>query len=91
VAIDAGAVEALVARGRSLLAVGITTVTGNFQKGDVISLRDPEGSEVARGLTNYTAAELRQIAGQATARIAEILGHRPYEEVVHRDNMAVMK
>ncbi len=91
VAIDSGAVDALVARGRSLLAVGVTTVVGNFQKGDVISLRDPEGREIARGLTNYSAADLRQIAGQPTTRIAEILGYRPYEEVVHRDNLAVAK
>ena len=61
-----------------------------FQKGDVVSLCREDGHEFARGLTNYGSEELRRIAGQPTERIVEILGHRPYDEVVHRDNLAIL-
>ena len=91
VTIDQGAVDALVQRGSSLLPVGVTNVTGDFQKGDIISLRNPQGQEIARGLTNFSANELHQIAGQSTSQMAESLGYRTYEEVVHRDNMALLK
>ena len=62
----------------------------NFQKGDVVALCRDDGPEFARGLTNYGSEELRRIAGQPTERIVEILGHRPYDEVVHRDNLAIL-
>lgn len=87
--VDEGAVKAIITEGRSLLAIGIRDVTGNFEKGDVVSIVDTVGREIARGLTNYSAAEVRQIRGCRSPRIAEILGQRPYDEVVHRDNMAV--
>lgn len=86
---DDGARRAIVRNGRSLLAIGITAVHGTFTKGDVISLRDPTGTEFARGLTNYTSEEITQIKGQPAGQIAATLGHCPYEEVIHRDNMAV--
>ena len=88
--IDAGAEQAIARQGRSLLAIGIRRVEGNFQKGDVVALCREDGSEVARGLTNYGAEELRRIAGQTKERILEILGHRPYDEVVHRDNLVLL-
>jgi glutamate 5-kinase len=79
------------------LAVGIVAVEGEFQKGDVVSLcflgeeRGTESMrEFARGLTNYSAGELSRIKGSQSQRIAEILGHRPYEEVIHRDNMVLV-
>lgn len=87
--LDKGAVKAILQEGRSLLAIGISDVTGQFEKGDVVALVDDQGTEIARGLVNYTSSEVRQIRGSRSPRIAEILGHRPYEEVVHRDNMAV--
>jgi glutamate 5-kinase len=87
--LDAGAREAIVKNGKSLLAIGIVDAEGAFVKGDVVALRDPEGREFARGLTNYSAAELARIKGQKTQKIAEILGYRPYDEVIHRDNMVV--
>lgn len=87
--VDDGAVRAIVTEGRSLLAIGIRDVTGNFEKGDVVSIVDTVGREIARGLTNYSADDVRQIRGCRSPRIAEILGKRPYDEVVHRDNMAV--
>ena len=88
--LDAGAQEAIAQKGRSLLAIGVHRVEGNFQKGDVVSLCDETGHEVARGLTNYGSEELRRICSQPRERIVEILGHRPYDEVVHRDNLAVL-
>jgi len=87
--VDDGAVKAILAEGRSLLAIGIRDVTGKFDKGDVISIMAPDGREIARGLINYGAADVRQIRGCRSPRIAEILGHCPYQEVVHRDNMAI--
>jgi glutamate 5-kinase len=88
--LDVGACQAIATGGRSLLAVGVSEVTGNFIKGDVISLCDNTGREFARGLSNYSADEMRIIAGQPTERIAELLGHRPYDEVVHRNNLIVL-
>jgi glutamate 5-kinase len=87
--LDAGARRALESQGRSLLAIGIVEVAGNFQKGDVVSLRDPQGVEFARGLSNYSAADLLRIKGLKTEQITALLGRCPYDEVIHRDNMAV--
>ena len=87
--LDAGATKAE-SQGRSLLAVGVAAVEGNFAKGDVVSLSDAAGREFARGLINYSAAQMTTIAGQPTDRIAELLGQCPYEEVVHRDNLVVL-
>ncbi|MEQ8209744.1 MAG: glutamate 5-kinase [Lacipirellulaceae bacterium] len=88
--LDAGAFRALAEQGRSLLAVGVTCVEGEFEKGDVISLCDANSVEFARGLTNYSAADLTRIAGQSTEQIAATLGHCPYRTVVHRDNLLVL-
>jgi glutamate 5-kinase len=88
--LDAGATAAVETKGRSLLAVGVTGVEGNFSKGDVISLCDTAAREFARGLSNYSASQLTTIAGQPTERIAELLGQCPYDEVVHRDNLVVL-
>jgi glutamate 5-kinase len=88
--LDAGATKAVESQGRSLLAVGVAGVEGNFAKGDVVSLCDPSGREFARGLINYSAVQMATIAGQPTDRIAELLGQCPYDEVVHRDNLVVL-
>jgi glutamate 5-kinase len=85
--LDSGAQQAIEQQGRSLLAIGIRRVEGNFQKGDVVSLCRDDGQEFARGLTNYSSEELRRIAGQSTDKFVTILGHCPYDEVVHRDNL----
>ncbi|HEX3598767.1 MAG TPA: glutamate 5-kinase, partial [Lacipirellulaceae bacterium] len=87
--LDAGAQQAVERKGSSLLAIGVRRVDGNFQKGDVISLCSEDGDEFARGLPNYGSEDLRQIAGQSSERIVAILGHCPYEEVVHRDNLVI--
>ena len=88
--LDAGACKAINAKGKSLLAVGVVEVAGGFAKGDVVALVDESGQEFARGLINYTAEEMRKIAGQPKERIAELLGHCPYEVVVHRNNLVVL-
>jgi glutamate 5-kinase len=90
IALDEGAQRAIQQQGRSLLAIGVKRVEGHFQKGDVVSLCGDAGAEIARGLTNYGSEELRRIAGHPTERIVEILGHRPYDEVIHRDNLAIV-
>lgn len=95
--VDAGAREAIVARGSSLLAAGIRGVEGSFSCGDLVSLAtcapDSASSHApfARGLVNYTAAEVRQIAGLKTEQIGDVLGTFPYEEVIHRDNLTVIR
>ncbi len=85
--LDAGAAKALAKEGRSLLAIGVTGVQGEFSKGAVVSIVSPDGQEIARGLTNYSATDLRRILGKRSDEILAILGQRPYEEVIHRDNM----
>lgn len=88
--IDDGARRAIVEQGRSLLAAGIVDASGEFVKGDIVSLVDKFQREVARGLTNYPMEEVQQIKGLRSGEIASVLGHQPYKEVIHRDNMMVM-
>ncbi len=87
--VDQGAQQAVCEKGTSLLAIGIRDVVGNFEQGDAVTIIGTSGAEFARGLTNYNAAEIRQIRGCRSERIAEILGHCPYDEVIHRDNLAL--
>jgi glutamate 5-kinase len=89
--LDEGARQAIVEKGRSLLAAGIVGTQGEFQKGDVVALCDAEGTVVARGLSNYSSADVERIKGIRSEKIAQVLGHRPYEEVIHRDNLALVK
>lgn len=89
VIIDSGACQAILHGGRSLLPAGIVDVQGEFEKGDVVSLHDAEGREIARGLTNYSAGEIRRIRGLKTSEILKVLGYCPYQEVIHRDNMVI--
>jgi glutamate 5-kinase len=88
--LDAGAVRALTEKGRSLLAIGIVAAEGDFHKGDVVAICDEQGREVARGLTNYGAEMIHRIKGLPSSRIAQVLGHCPYEEVIHRNNLALI-
>jgi glutamate 5-kinase len=87
--LDDGARRAIEEQGRSLLAIGIIEVSGEFQKGDVVALRDAQGDEFARGLTNFPSRELLQIQGRKSSEFEKILGHRPYDEVIHRDNLVI--
>ncbi len=90
ITLDRGACQAIIEQGGSLLAIGIVAVGGDFRKGDIVSLRDSGGGEIARGLSNYPTSEVEQIKGLKTGQIADLLGHFPYEEVVHRDNLHVV-
>jgi glutamate 5-kinase len=89
--VDAGARRALEAGTKSLLAIGVLDVVGDFEKGDVVGIQDPSGEEFARGLTNYATPEARQIRGLRTEQAREILGAVPYVEVVHRDNLVLTR
>lgn len=88
--LDEGACHAILAQGRSLLPIGIVEVRGSFVKGDVVAMVNKKGTEIARGLINYDHREAAVIAGQQSAQIADLLGHRPYIEAIHRDNMVVL-
>ena len=88
--VDAGASRAITQQGRSLLAAGVVAVDGEFRKGDVVSVCDAAFNVIARGLTNYPAADIQRIKGIKSDSIASVLGHRPYEEVIHRDNMVAV-
>ncbi|MBF0343503.1 MAG: glutamate 5-kinase [Nitrospirae bacterium] len=87
--IDAGAVKALLLRGKSLLPSGITSIEGCFDRGDALYCISPEGRRVAKGLVNYSHKELQGIIGLKTIQIESILGYKYSDEVIHRDNMIV--
>jgi len=89
--LDAGAREAVEKKGKSLLAAGILSASGGFKKGDVVSLQDSAGYEFARGLSNYHVDDLLKIKGLKSEAIAAVLGRLPYDEVIHRDNMALTR
>lgn len=90
VSVDDGASRAIRDRGKSLLASGITDVTGRFSRGDVLLVRDPHGKELARGLTNYSADELTLIKGKSSNQFTKLLGREIYKSVIHRDNLVVL-
>jgi len=87
--LDAGAVKAL-AGGRSLLAVGVSRVDGDFERGSVVACRSPDGHEIARGLVNYSSSEARRIAGHGTQEIEALLGYIDGAELIHRDNLILL-
>jgi glutamate 5-kinase len=87
--LDAGAVKALQQAGKSLLAAGITDVTGAFQIHEAVQLCDGAGQEIARGIVNYSSSELQKIRGAQSEEIARILGYVGEETIVHRDNLVL--
>ncbi len=89
--VDAGARVALETGDKSLLAIGIVEVVGEFDKGDVVGVRDPEGFEFARGLTNYPSLDARQIRGLRTDQARRAIGSALYDEVIHRDNLVLTR
>lgn len=90
VVIDAGAVKALRQGGRSLLPVGVKSVEGNFQRGEVVACVDEQGITVAVGLVNYSAEQASRIAGQPSDRIEALLGYVDDAELMHRDNLVLL-
>jgi len=89
VVVDAGARRALEQRGKSLLPSGVLSVTGRFEHGDVVAILDEAGHEFARGLVNYSAADAALIAGLNSRDIRRTLGSKPYDELIHRDNLVL--
>jgi glutamate 5-kinase len=88
VVVDDGAVKAL-ASGKSLLPAGVTQVTGDFDRGDLIGITSKDGREIARGLSNYSADEARALAGRHSGLSESILGYRGREELIHRDDLVL--
>ena len=88
--LDDGAVRVLRESGRSLLAVGVSGVSGKFARGEVVVCVDKQGREIARGLANYGANEVRSIMGKPSSQIEGILGYIDEEELIHRDNLVLV-
>jgi glutamate 5-kinase len=89
--VDAGAVEALTHRNKSLLPSGIVHIEGEFAAGEVVAVvGHDDGKEFARGLVNFDAAEIRKILGAKTREIEERLGYKSFDEVIHRDNLVIL-
>lgn len=88
--LDEGAARVVRQGGRSLLPVGVSGVQGQFRRGEMVTCVGPDGSEVARGLVNYDAAEAREICGCSSDRIADVLGYVSDEEMIHRDNLVIV-
>lgn len=85
--VDSGAKDVLIKKGKSLLPSGIVGLEGKFKAGDVISVVDEKKKEFAKGISNYSAAELEKIKGCQTRTIASLLGYKYYDEVIHCDNL----
>jgi glutamate 5-kinase len=90
VRVDAGAALKLRTEGKSLLPIGVLSVDGEFARGDVIAVRGPDGTELARGLANYSSAETRLIARKPSAQIEATLGYAAESELIHRDNLVLV-
>lgn len=88
--VDAGAAAALAAAGVSLLPVGVLAVQGEFRRGDLVRICDESGRALAQGLSNYASSEAVRLIGVPSAEIAAVLGYTNEEEIVHRDNMALL-
>jgi glutamate 5-kinase len=87
--IDAGAVGAL-KQGKSLLPVGVAGLEGTFERGDAVVVRDFDGFELAHGLTAYSSQDITRIKGYKTSEIETILGYRGRDEIIHRDDLAII-
>lgn len=87
--INEGARKMLVGRGKSLLAAGIVDCEGAFGVGDLVAVVDENNAQIARGLTNYAASELALIRGKHSNEIEQIIGHKDFDEVIHRDNLVL--
>ena len=89
VTVDDGAARALCEDGRSLLPIGVTEVQGDYERGEVIAIRNTRGEELGRGLSNYSSADTRRIMRRASADIETILGFIEEPELIHRDDLVL--
>ena len=87
--VDAGAALKLLEQGKSLLPIGVVQVHGEFHRGDVIAVKDPQGQEIARGLANYDSSQARLIAGKPSSQFERLLGFTGEPEMIHRDNLVL--
>ena len=90
IAVDEGAVRALMG-GKSLLPAGVTRAVGRFERGDTVSIIGPDGAEVARGICAYSDGDAARIIGRQTAEIEKVLGFRGRDEIVHRDDLVLLR
>ena len=88
--LDDGAANALRRDGKSLLPIGVTAVTGDFERGEAVACEDTAGREIARGLANYSASETRRIKRRPSSEIESILGYVEEPELIHRDNLVLL-
>ena len=91
VTVDAGAALKLRDEGKSLLPIGMTSVEGEFSRGDVIAVREIDGLEFARGLANYSSSEARLICRKPSSEIERLLGYVAEREMLHRDNLVLTR
>lgn len=89
IVVNEGAASAIREHGKSLLAAGITDVIGKFSTGAIVRLLDMEGNQLARGFVNYSAEEISKLKGRQSSEIESILGHKDFDEIIHRDNMVL--
>jgi glutamate 5-kinase len=88
--LDDGAVRALRDDGKSLLPIGVFEMSGEFERGEVVSCLDPRGQEIARGLVNYSSTETRRILKAPSHEIEARLGYIDEPELIHRDNLVLL-
>ncbi len=87
--VDKGAEDALVKKGKSLLPIGITSVVDDFSMGSPVDICSSGGMVLGRGLVNYSSSEIRKIMGLKSDKILQVLGSKPFDDVIHRDNLTI--
>ena len=90
IVINDGAKKALIEKNKSLLSIGITKINGIFDRGDVVSILDENNKEIARGIANYNSDDCKKIQGEHSDNIYTILGHKNYDAVITKDNIALI-
>lgn len=88
--VDSGAAVALKEQGKSLLAAGVRSVSGQFERGELVSCLNESGLEIARGLVNYGYADAKLIIGKSSSEFEKILGYADDSELIHRDNLVLI-
>ncbi len=91
VLVDAGAADKLQREGKSLLPIGMLAVSGEFQRGDVVAVRNEQGQEIARGIANYASQEARRLCRQPSSQFEALLGYVAEPEMIHRDNLVLTR
>lgn len=91
ISLNDGARKMIIDKGKSVLAAGITDVEGGFSAGDMVKIVDKDGNQFARGFVNYNAGEIDRIKGRHSSEIDAILGHKDFDEVIHRDNLVLQR